>query len=145
MFNLSPAIRIFVHTQPTDLRKHFDGLHGLVTQALGHDVLTGDYFVFFNRRRQRCKILYWDRDGLVVWAKRLERGCFQLPGMRDTAPAMEIDSTTLAMILGGVDVRTAQRRRRYQAPIPPRLSVHSATAEVVTTSCLSMTAGNAQP
>ena len=145
MFNLSPAIRIFVRTQPTDMRKHFNGLQALVTQALGHDVLTGDYFVFFNRRRQRCKILYWDRDGLVVWAKRLERGCFQLPGMRDTAPAVEIDSTTLAMILGGVDVRTAQRRRRYQAPLPQRLSVHSATAEVVTTSCRSMSAGSAQP
>lgn len=76
--------------------------------------------------------------------KRLERGCFQLPGLRDTAPAMEIDSTTLAMILGGVDVRTAQRRRRYQAPIPPRLSVHSATADAVTTACRSMRTRNAQ-
>jgi len=139
MFNLSPAIRIFVHTQPTDMRKHFNGLHALVTQALGHDVLTGDYFVFFNRRRQRCKILYWDRDGLVVWAKRLERGCFQLPGVRDASPAVEIDSTTLAMILGGVDVRTAQRRPRYHVPSAPRLSVHSAVADIVTTTCLSMT------
>jgi transposase len=135
MFNLSPAIRIFVHTQPTDMRKHFNGLHALVTQALGHDVLTGDYFVFFNRRRQRCKILYWDHDGLVIWAKRLERGCFQIPGARGATPAVEIDGTTLAMILGGVDVRTAQRRPRYQVPMSPRLSVHSAAAETVTTSC----------
>jgi transposase len=139
MFNLSPAIRIFVHTQPTDMRKHFNGLHALVTQALGHDVLTGDYFVFFNRRRQRCKILYWDRDGLVVWAKRLERGCFQLPGMRDASPAVEIDGTTLAMILGGVDVRTARRRPRYHLPAPARLSVHSTTAAPMTTPCLSVT------
>ena len=120
------------------MRKHFNGLHALVTQALGHDVFTGDYFVFFNRRRQRCKILYWDRDGLVVWAKRLERGCFQLPGVRDAAPAVEIDGTTLAMILGGVDVRTARRRPRYEVSPPPRLSVHSATTETLTTTCLSM-------
>jgi transposase len=140
MFNLSPAIRIFVHTQPTDMRKHFNGLHALVTQALGHNVLTGDYFVFFNRRRHRCKILYWDRDGLVIWAKRLERGCFQVPGVHEAAPAVEIDGTTLAMILGGVDVRTAQRRARYQAPRAPRLSVHSARAEKVTTSCRSRAA-----
>lgn len=139
MFNLSPAIRIFVHTQPTDMRKHFNGLHALVTQALGHDVFTGDYFVFFNRRRQRCKILYWDRDGLVVWAKRLERGCFQLPGVPNASPAVEIDSTTLAMILGGVDVRTARRRPRYQVSIPPRLSVHSAATKTLTTTCLSVT------
>jgi transposase len=139
MFNLSPAIRIFVHTQPTDMRKHFDGLHALVTQALGQDVFTGDYFVFFNRRRQRCKILYWDHDGLVVWAKRLERGCFQLPGVRDTSPAMEIDSTTLAMILGGIDVRTAQRRPRYDASRVEQPSVHFAATSALTTTCLSVT------
>ena len=139
MFNLSPAIRIFVHTQPTDMRKHFNGLHALVTQALGHDVFTGDYFVFFNRRRQRCKVLYWDRDGLVVWAKRLERGCFQLPGVRDTSPSVEIDGTTLAMILGGVDVRTAQRRPRYEASRSAQPSVHFAAAEALTTACLSVT------
>ena len=79
MLSISPAIRIFVHALPTDMRKHFDGLMAIVTQAFGKDVLQGDYFVFLNRSRNRCKILYWDRDGLVVWAKRLERGGFQVP------------------------------------------------------------------
>lgn len=116
MLSLSPRIRIFVHTQPTDMRKHFNGLHAIVTHALGQDVMTGDYFVFFNRRKQRCKILYWDRDGLVVWAKRLERGRFQIPVCQDGAISVEVDGTTLAMILGGVDLRTAQRRTRYEAP-----------------------------
>jgi transposase len=70
MLSLSPAVRIFVHALPTDMRKHFDGLSAIVTHSFGMDVLCGDYFVFLNRAQNRCKILLWDRDGLVVWAKR---------------------------------------------------------------------------
>lgn len=114
MLSLSPTIRIFVHTRPTDMRKQYNGLHALVTQAMGQDVMTGDYFVFFNRRKHRCKILYWDRDGLVVWAKRLERGGFQIPASQEGASKVEIDGTTLAMILGGVDLESVHRRKRYQ-------------------------------
>jgi transposase len=115
MLSLSPAIRIFVHALPTDMRKSFDGLYAIVTQAFGMDVLRGDYFVFVNRSRNRCKILFWDRDGLVVWAKRLERGSFQLPPGGDAASlAIEVDSVTLAMMIGGVDLGTAKRRKRYQ-------------------------------
>jgi transposase len=116
MLSISPAVRIFVHALPTDLRKSFDGLYAIVKHAFAKDVLEGDYFVFLNRSRDRCKILYWDRDGLVVWAKRLERGSFQLPGVTDAVSlAGEVDSTTLAMILAGVDLSTGQRRKRYQA------------------------------
>jgi transposase len=98
------------------MRKHFDGLLAIVTQSFGMDVLCGDYFVFLNRARNRCKILLWDRDGLVVWAKRLERGCFQLPAGRDAASlVIEVDAVTLAMMIGGVDLDTAKRRKRYQA------------------------------
>ena len=116
MLSISPTVRIFVHALPTDMRKSFDGLYAIVKHAFAKDVLEGDYFVFLNRSRDRCKILYWDRDGLVVWAKRLERGSFQLPGVTDAASlTVEVDSTTLAMILGGVDLSTGQRRKRYQA------------------------------
>lgn len=73
MLSISPTVRIFVHALPTDMRKHFDGLCGIVSQSFGKDVIQGDYFVFLNRSRNRCKILYWDRDGLVVWAKRRKR------------------------------------------------------------------------
>ena len=121
MLSLSPTIRIFVHTQATDMRKQFNGLQAIVTHGLGRDVMTGDYFVFFNRGQHRCKILYWDRDGLVVWAKRLERGRFQIPASRDGAITVEIDGTTLAMILGGVDLQSAQRRKRYQYQSPQRI------------------------
>ena len=120
MLSISPAIRIFVHALPTDMRKHFDGLSAIVSHSFGKDILRGDYFVFVNRSRNRCKILYWDRDGLVVWAKRLERGGFQMPSVRDAASlAIEIDGVTLAMMIGGVDLHTAKRRKRYQAV--PRL------------------------
>ena len=115
MLSISPAIRIFVHALPTDMRKSFDGLFALVKHSFGMDVFQGDYFVFVNRARDRCKILFWDRDGLVVWAKRLEQGRFQLPRGIDAASlTIEVDSTTLAMILGGVDLQTARRRKRYQ-------------------------------
>jgi transposase len=118
MLSLSPAVRIFVHALPTDMRKHFDGLSAIVTQAFGMDVLRGDYFVFLNRSGNRCKILFWDRDGLVVWAKRLERGRFQIPRGRDAAAlAIEIDAVTLAMMIGGVDLDTARRRKRYQVVV----------------------------
>ena len=117
MLSISPAVRIFVHALPTDMRKSFDGLYAIVTQAFGKDVLGGDYFVFLNRPRNRCKILFWDRDGLVVWAKRLERGSFQVPHGRDAASlAIEVDSVTLAMMIGGVDLDTVKRRKRYQVP-----------------------------
>jgi len=123
MLSLTGSVRIFVHTAATDMRKQYDGLHAIVTHALGQDVMTGDYFVFFNRRQHRCKILYWDRDGLVVWAKRLERGRFQIPQGRNGATSVEIDGTTLAMILGGVDLQSVQRRKRYQVPSGQRSTV----------------------
>jgi transposase len=116
VLSISPSIRIFVHALPTDMRKHFDGLCAIVTQSFGKDVLHGDYFVFLNRSRNRCKILFWDRDGLVVWAKRLERGSFPLPCGCDAASlAVEIDNVTLAMMLGGVDLKNVKRGKRYQA------------------------------
>jgi len=135
MLSLSPTIRIFVHTQPTDMRKQFNGLHAIVTHALGQDVMTGDYFVFFNRRQHRCKILYWDRDGLVVWAKRLERGRFQIPVSQDGAITVEVDGTTLAMILGGVDLQTAQRRKRYQARSQQRIDSRQRDPDELTATC----------
>ena len=100
MLSFPPSIRICVHTLPTDMRKSVDGLCAIVSQAFGKNVLEGDYFVFVNRIRNRCKIVYWDRDGLVVWAKRLERGGFQVPGGGNAASlCVEVDSVTLAMMI----------------------------------------------
>src|SRR6185369_18008508 len=79
MITLPSAVRIFLCTRPTDLRKSFDGLTGLVQECFAQDLLTGHLFLFLNRRRDRIKILYFDRDGLAIWYKRLEVGSFQNP------------------------------------------------------------------
>lgn len=133
MLNLSSTIRIFVCQTPTDMRKQFDGLSALVTHTFGKDVMTGDYFVFINRAKNRCKVLCWDRDGFAIWAKRLERGRFQLPASEMGSLVTEVDATILAMILGGVDLGSAKRRKRYQA-VPP--TTISDTARQTSEACL---------
>lgn len=115
MLSLSSQLRIYVHAGPTDMRKSFDGLSGLVRSAFQADPLDGSLFLFLNRRRDRIKLLYWDRDGFVIWAKRLERGTFEtIPAVDDSA-AIQIDATQLAMWLGGVSLASStQRRKRYR-------------------------------
>jgi transposase len=106
-------VRVFLCTQPTDMRKQFDGLHALVTPVFGEDVFGGHLFLFFNRRRDRIKVLYWDQDGLALWCKRLEAGRYELPAAKGDARGIEVDATTLSLILGGVDLASVRRRKRY--------------------------------
>ena len=115
MLSLSATSRIFVHSLPTDMRKSFDGLCGIVKCEFQKNILDGDYFVFFNRVLDRCKILLWDRDGLILIYRRLEQGRFQRPPHGNCqGTAIEIDATTLTLILSGVDLHTAKRRKRYR-------------------------------
>jgi transposase len=113
MFGLSAAVRVYLATEPADMRKSFDGLSAL-TSGLALDPLSGHLFVFVNKRRDRIKILYWDRDGLVVWAKRLERGSFRLPAAG--VDRVEMTTAELAALLAGIDLNTARRRLRYSRP-----------------------------
>lgn len=113
MLALSSITRIFVFSQPTDMRKSFNGLSGLVREHFEVDLLSGHLFLFFNHRRDCVKILAWDRDGLSIWYKRLEAGTFQLPS--SAGESLEIDHAQLAMLLSGIDLASAKRRKRYQA------------------------------
>jgi transposase len=113
MLSLPASVRVYLSTQPADMRKSFDGLCVLVQQVFQRDPLDGHLFLFLNRRRDRLKILYWDRDGLALWYKRLEAGTFQWPASAGAAASLELDATQLALLLSGVDVRSAQRRKRY--------------------------------
>jgi transposase len=115
MLNFASSSRIFVHALPTDMRKSFDALCGIVKDEFQKDILQGDYFVFFNRVLDRCKILLWDHDGLILVYKRLEKGCFQRPVANASQTlAIEVDSTTMMLILRGIDLNSAKRRKRYQ-------------------------------
>jgi transposase len=116
MFGLSAAVRVYVATAPADMRKSFDGLFALAS-GLDLDPLSGHLFVFINRRRDRIKILYWDRDGLAVWAKRLEKGTFRIPDA--TADRVEMTAADLAALLAGIDLDSARRRPRYARPTTP--------------------------
>jgi transposase len=117
MFGLSAAVRVYLATEPADMRKSFDGLAALASSNLSLDPLSGHLFVFINKRRDRIKILYWDRDGMAVWAKRLERGTFRIPAA--AADRVEMTTAELAALLAGIDLNTARRRARYSRPITP--------------------------
>ncbi len=117
MIGFPHPVRVFLHLPPTDLRKGFDALCGLVTTAFGQDPTSGHLFLFVNHRRDRIKILYWDHgDGLAIWYKRLERGSFQIPTAARDAVSMEMTATQLSLILWGIDLRSARQRKRYHRP-----------------------------
>lgn len=124
MIGLAYGIQVYLCTQPTDMRRGFDGLSGLAQTLLQQDPLAGHLFVFRNRNRDKLKILYWDQDGLAIWYKRLEQGTFQFPTdgkpKATIAAGVEISGNDLALLLGGIDLRSVRKRKRYESPKNPK-------------------------
>lgn len=119
MIRAAMNVQVFVCVQPTDMRKSFDGLSGMVRQVLEEDPLSGALFLFRNRSRDRLKMLYWDRDGLAIWYKRLERGSFQFPTdltSSSEVTSCQITSEDLSLLLDGIDLGSVQRRPRFALP-----------------------------
>lgn len=116
MISLSPAVRVFFARDPADMRRSFDGLTALVRDFLGHNPLSGYFFVFRNKTGDRVKLLYWDRTGLCIWYKRLEKGRFKFPVDGADDPSTEITSADLLLILEGIDLAPARRAVRYARP-----------------------------
>jgi len=119
MIGLPPSTRVFLCLPPTDMRKSFDGLAALAVDVVRQEPLSGHLFVFRNRREDRIKVLYWDRTGFCLFYKRLEQGTFRFPGRVTTTAAEavsagEIDAAELALILEGIDLNDAVRRKRYR-------------------------------
>lgn len=112
MFFPEGRVRVHVYGQPVDMRKSFDGLYALTRQRLGADPLSGDLYVFINRRATQIKVLYWDRTGFCVWAKRLEQGRF-LSDWTQVA-TRQMDWTGLKLLLEGIEANVV--RKRYRPP-----------------------------
>lgn len=117
MIHLPASVRVYLATSPCDMRRGFDGLHALVNTVMELDALAGHLFVFSNRRRDRVKILYWDRDGFAVWAKRLEEGTYAMPFTASGQMRREITAQELAALLSGIDLSQAKRRKRYERDV----------------------------
>ena len=115
MLSLPPGVQVFMAVEPVDCRKSFDGLSAAVEAVFERSVLDGHLFLFLNRKRDRIKILWWDRDGKAIWAKRLERGSYEMPRHQEGAKRLQLDATQLAMLLGGVKL-DAPQRKRYVLP-----------------------------
>lgn len=111
MLSLSTRVRIFAATEPIDFRKGFDGLVQIVRDRFGEDPFAGDLFCFFNRRRDRVKVLVWDRNGFWLHYKRLERGTFER--VDGSAKRIEIDRARMSMLLEGIDTKSSRFRRHF--------------------------------
>jgi transposase len=105
---------IFLYSKPTDMRKSFSGLAGIVRNELGKTPNDGSLFLFINRRKDKLKALYWDRDGLAVWYKSLEQGTFERIRQAGKV-SVKLDAADLAMLLGGISIEKSKRRKRLKA------------------------------
>lgn len=123
MLSLPPSVRLFVATRPVDGRKGADSLMALVRDVFRHDPLSGHLFIFFSKRRDRVRIVYWDRNGFAMWTKRLEQGRFSPMFSADgTLAVSAMEAAELALIVEGIDLAGARRRARWEprpAGTPP--------------------------
>lgn len=113
MFLAPGSFKIYFCSRPTDMRNGFAGLSAEVKSFMARDPLSGELFVFRNRSGDRLKILVWDRDGFVLWYKQLQKGTFRFPP-DTTSNSIEIDYSTLMMILDGIDLRSIRRQKRFK-------------------------------
>ena len=117
MIHLPASVRVYLCLTACDMRKSFDSLHALVRDHLELNAYAGHLFVFASRRRDRVKILYWDRDGFALWSKRLEEGTYAVPFANEPGEKRrEITVQELGALLSGIDLERAQKRKRYYRP-----------------------------
>lgn len=115
MFFALSSLQLFLYRDATDMRKGFDGLSGLVITAMQQNPMSGDAYLFINRRRDRMKILLWERTGFVLYYKLLERGTFELPPNASDRSAIELSWEQLIMLLEGIELKSVKRRPRFHS------------------------------
>lgn len=114
MLSLSSSCRYYLYRGQADMRKGFNGLSGIVRNDLDGDPLSGDVFIFMNKRRNQVKLLLWEGDGFSLYYKRLERGTYELPVMTDQHRSVALRSDELMLILQGISLKSVQRRKRFK-------------------------------
>lgn len=118
MIALPPQVRVFVYRLLMDMRKSFHGLVALVESAVKQDPFSGSLFVFFNRQRDRIKILYWGQTGFCIWYQQLQKGTYQLPDEKslEAQQTIEVTRSQLSLMLDGIDLASVRQRMRFQLP-----------------------------
>jgi transposase len=115
MFVVGSQVPIWLCTEPTDMRKSFNGLSALVKNKLAHDPLSGQYFVFINRRKTQMKILYFELSGFCLWSKRLEQGQF---AVRSSSGLQQgLTWAALQLILDGIEVQKYRQLKRFKRAV----------------------------
>ncbi len=112
MFTLTSSHRYFLYGHPTDMRKSFDGLSGIVQDQLQRNPMSGEVYVFINKQRNRIKLLHWEQGGFVLYYKRLEKGLFELP--KSMEDKLVVSWSTLMMIVEGISLDYLRKKDRYQ-------------------------------
>ena len=116
MLRLPLSVQIFMSSTPVDMRKGFDGLMAIVRNEWSADIFTGHLFVFLGRGQNMIKILHWDRGGLVLYVKRLEKGRFIRPRVTKNGQAIELDAVELTLLLDGISVSDVRRPKLWAPP-----------------------------
>ncbi len=113
MFTLSTSNRFHLYSQPTDMRKSFDGLSGIIQNTLESNPCNGDVFIFINRRRDKIKLLHWQGISFTLYYKRLEEGTFEVPTYDLGAGSVVLSYTQIVMLVDGLTIKNIQKRKRY--------------------------------
>ena len=117
MFSLTASLSYFIYSEPADMRKNFDGLSGLVHSGLKRNPLSGEVFVFINRRRDCMKLLRWEKNGFILYYKRLEKGTFELPFHDNQNGSKQIYWPQLVMMIEGISLQHIKQRKRLSVAI----------------------------
>lgn len=125
MFFPEGQIRVFVYGKPVNMRLSYDGLYALAKHTMQQNPLSGNLFAFINRRANQIKVLYFDRSGWCVWAKRLEQGC--LLSNWEAVSTREMDWTGLKLLLEGIEPKRVRRRYKNTVPAPQNVSTNTST------------------
>jgi len=113
MFSLTSSFYYYLYREPTDMRKSFDGLSGIVQGQLERNPTSGEVFIFVNRRKNKVKLLRWEQGGFILYYKRLEVGTFELPSFTEEAVSCQMSWPGLMLMIEGISIEKSKQRRRY--------------------------------